>query len=164
LRIVAPGTSLPRPFLKWAGGKTQLVEELTKRLPRDFGNYFEPFVGSGVLFFKLYRAGKIRRAFLSDLNAELVDTYLANRDQVEEVIKHLSHYPHTKDFYYSLRDRDPGKMNLSKRVARMIYLNKTGYNGLYRVNKQGKFNVRPLAAINHPDIVTKKTCGRFPKP
>jgi DNA adenine methylase len=145
----------PRPFLKWAGGKTQLVEELTRRLPQKFGNYYEPFVGSGALFFKLYRSGKICRAFLSDLNAELVDTYLAIRDHVEEVIKHLSHYPHTKDFYYSLRDKDPAKMTRQSRVARMIYLNKTGYNGLYRVNKQGKFNV-PFGRYKSPRYCDKE--------
>lgn len=131
----------PRPFLKWAGGKTQLVEELMARMPAFFGNYHEPFLGGGALFFKLYREGKIRYARISDLNAELIDTYIAIRDHVDEVIHLLSQFPYTESFYYHLRAQDPWKVNLPQRAARMIYLNKTGYNGLYRVNKRGEFNV-----------------------
>ncbi len=132
---------VPRPFLKWAGGKTQIVKELVQRIPPQFGDYHEPFVGGGALFFALYREGRIRHALISDLNAELIDTYIAIRDHVEDVIKLLSQFPYTKDFYYHLRAQDPWKLERSARAARMIYLNKTGYNGLYRVNRQGKFNV-----------------------
>ncbi len=141
--------SVPRPFLKWAGGKTQLVDELTRRMPAYFGNYHEPFLGGGALFFKLYREGRIRHAVISDLNAELVDTYIAIRDHVDDVIGLLSKFPHDKDFYYRLRSQDPAKMELPKRAARMIYLNKTGYNGLYRVNRQGEFNV-PFGSYKSP--------------
>ncbi len=132
---------VPRPFLKWAGGKTQLLDDLTAYLPRYFLTYHEPFVGGGALFFYLYRERKIRRAFIADLNAELIDTYIAIRDYVEDVIELLSEYSYDEKFYYNLRAQDPWKMPLPARAARMIYLNKTGYNGLYRVNKQGKFNV-----------------------
>lgn len=140
---------VPRPFLKWAGGKTQLAEALLERMPLAFNVYHEPFVGSGALFFRLYRAQRIRRAVLSDLNAELIDTYLAIRDDVQEVIKLLADFPHSKEFYYSIREKDPWQLNLPERAARMIYLNKTGYNGLYRVNRQGKFNV-PFGRYKSP--------------
>ncbi len=140
---------VPRPFLKWAGGKTQLISELIARMPKQFSRYYEPFLGGGALFFSLYRSQKIRLAFLSDLNAELIDTYLAIRDYVDDVIAILSQYPHSKEFYYDLRIRDPWKMPLPERAARMIYLNKTGYNGLYRVNRQGKFNV-PFGRYKSP--------------
>ncbi|MBC7252161.1 MAG: Dam family site-specific DNA-(adenine-N6)-methyltransferase, partial [Anaerolineae bacterium] len=111
--------------------------------------YHEPFVGGGALFFRLYRDGLIQRASISDLNAELIDTYIAIRDHVEEVIALLSSYPYQREFYYELRSRDPWKMDLPARAARMIYLNKTCYNGLYRVNRQGKFNV-PFGRYKSP--------------
>ncbi len=142
-------SAVPRPFLKWAGGKTQLVNELTRRLPVDFGDYHEPFIGGGALFFALFRAGKIRKAILSDVNAELIDTYTAIRDCVAQVIRHLVQFPHAKDFYYQLRAQNPADLDLSMRAARMIYLNKTGYNGLYRVNRRGEFNV-PFGSYKSP--------------
>jgi len=141
--------NVPRPFLKWAGGKTQLMDELTARMPVQFARYHEPFLGGGALFFGLYRAQKISQAFISDINAELIDAYIAIRDRVDDVIKFLLQYPHSEEFYYELRSRDPWKLDLPERAARMIYLNKTGYNGLYRVNRQGKFNV-PFGRYKSP--------------
>lgn len=126
-----------------------MAEELLRRLPASFGGYHEPFVGGGALFFRLYREGKIRRAIISDLNRELIDTYIAIRDRLPEVTELLSGYPHDKEFYYRLREKDPDKMTLPEKAARMIYLNKTGYNGLYRVNKKGKFNV-PFGNYKNP--------------
>jgi DNA adenine methylase len=140
----------PRPFLKWAGGKTQLADELVENLPPYYCGYHEPFVGGGALFFRLYRDGKIHRASISDINKELVDAYFAIRDCVEEIVELLASYPHEKEFYYNLRSQDPWKMNLPARAARTIYLNKTGYNGLYRVNRQGKFNV-PFGRYKSPN-------------
>ncbi len=134
-------SAIPRPFLKWAGGKTQLTDALMARTPPAFSTYHEPFLGSGALFFRLYREQKLRRAILSDINPELIDTYLAIRDQPAAVIQLLAEFPYDKAFYYQLRARDPWGMSLAERAARMIYLNKTGYNGLYRVNRQGRFNV-----------------------
>ena len=147
--------AVPRPFLKWAGGKTQLVDELTRRLPANFGAYHEPFIGGGALFFALYRAGRIRRAILSDLNAELIDTYTAIRDCVVQVIQRLARFPHAKDFYYQLRSQNPAELDLPARAARMIYLNKTGYNGLYRVNRRGEFNV-PFGSYKSPQYCDKE--------
>jgi DNA adenine methylase len=132
---------LPRPFLKWAGGKTQLISHLLAHAPAHFRTYHEAFLGNGALFFSLQRAGRLRRAILADQNAELIDTYRAIRDQVDEVIRLLAEFPHNRAFYEQLRARDPWAMSLAERAARMIYLNKTGYNGLYRVNRRGQFNV-----------------------
>jgi len=142
---------LPRPFVKWAGGKTQLSSELFSRTPLQFNNYYEPFVGGGAFFFSLYRAGRIKHAYLSDLNAELIDAYVAIRDNVEDLIKILSTYEHDKDFFYRIREQDAKKLNLFERAARLIYLNKTCYNGLYRVNRQGQFNV-PFGSYKSPRI------------
>lgn len=145
---------VPRPFLKWAGGKTQLADALLERMPLVFNTYHEPFIGSGAVFFRLYREKKIKHAILSDLNAELIDTYLAVRDCVSDVIKVLSEFPHKEKFYYDIRAKDPWKLSLPERAARMIYLNKTGYNGLYRVNRQGMFNV-PFGRYKSPKYLDK---------
>ena len=146
---------LPKPFLKWAGGKTQLADDILQRMPVSFNTYFEPFVGSGAIFFRLYREKKIRHAVLSDINAELIETYKAIRDCVDEVIEYLSCFPHEKSFYYELRAKDPWSLTLPERAARMIYLNKTGYNGLYRVNRQGKFNV-PFGKYKSPKYLDEE--------
>ncbi len=112
---------VPRPFLKWAGGKTQLAEALLERMPVRFQTYHEPFVGSGALFFHLYREGRIDRAILSDINAEVVDTDLAIRDHVGEVIHILAELPYSKEVYYEIRSKDPWTLSLPERAARMIY-------------------------------------------
>ncbi len=145
---------VPRPFLKWAGGKSQLADALLKRRPPHFSAYHEPFMGSGAIFFRLYRERHIRRVVLSDINPELVDTYLAVRDHVAEVISALSEFPHSKEFYYAIRATDPLQLSLPERAARMIYLNKTGYNGLYRVNRRGQFNV-PFGRYQSPKYLDR---------
>lgn len=147
--------SLPRPFIKWAGGKTQLVDELVDRLPVVFNNYHEPFLGGGALFFNLYREGKIKHARISDLNSELIDVYCAIRNKRTAVINELSKYPHDEEFYYQLRSKNPSELSLPVRAARMIYMNKTGYNGLYRVNKSGGFNV-PFGRYKNPKYLDKE--------
>ena len=142
---------IPRPFLKWAGGKTRLLPELVRRLPSAFAAYHEPFLGSAALFFALHRQVRLGRACLSDLNPELIETYRAIRDQVETVIALLVGYPYDREFYYALRAQDPGSLDLPSRAARTLYLNKTGYNGLYRVNRRGQFNV-PFGRHKSPTI------------
>ncbi len=146
---------VPRPFVKWAGGKGQLLELLLENIPHRFKTYCEPFVGGGALFFALYRAGKIKQALLSDVNPELIDTYIALRDDVEDVIDMLSTYPYDKEFYYEMRSRDPWKISRTERAARFIYLNKTCFNGLYRLNRSGKFNV-PFGRYVRPKICDAK--------
>ncbi len=140
---------VPRPFVKWAGGKGQLIPELLRRRPAQFGVYHEPFLGGGVLFFALCREGLLRRAILSDLNAELIDTYVAIRDEPQAVLSLFQCFPHEKGFYYELRAKDPWQLSRAERAARLIYLNRTGYNGLYRVNRQGRFNV-PFGSYKSP--------------
>ncbi len=140
----------PRPFLKWACGKTALLEVLLSAAPREFHVYYEPFLGGGALFFALYRQGRIRQAVLGDINRELIDAYRALQTDVEAVIRVLDQYPYSEAFYYTLREVDPWSLPLAERVARMIYLNKTCYNGLYRVNRAGKFNV-PFGRYKNPN-------------
>lgn len=142
---------IPRPFLKWAGGKTRLLPDLIRRLPPTFSAYHEPFVGSGALFFALHRLDRLSRTCLSDLNPELIDSYRAVRDRVEAVMALLNGYPYDREFYYALRAKDPAQLDLPARAARTIYLNKTGFNGLYRVNRRGRFNV-PFGRHNSPTI------------
>ena len=115
----------PRPFLKWVGGKGQLVDQLLERAPAHFGAYHEPFLGGGAFFFALYRAGRIRSAFLTDLNWELVDAFRAVRDETNAVLDRLATFRHTEKFFYNLRKRDPKRMVLANRAARMIFLIKT---------------------------------------
>lgn len=141
---------IPRPFLKWVGGKSQLADQLLERIPAQFGAYHEPFVGGGALFFALYRAGLIHKAYLSDANRELIDAYIAVRDHTDEILDRLAKYRHTEKFFYQLRERNPWRMRLPNRAARMIFLNKTCYNGLYRVNSKGKFNA-PFGRYKNPN-------------
>jgi DNA adenine methylase len=137
----------PKPFLKWVGGKRQLLPELHARVPRGFDTYFEPFLGGGALFFSLLP----EKAVLSDMNLRLVRTYRAIRDDVEEVIAELSTYPHDRVFFEALRRVDVDALEDVQVAAWMIYLNRTGFNGLYRVNKSGGFNV-PFGKYKNPTI------------
>jgi DNA adenine methylase len=143
----------PKPFLKWAGGKGRLLPELIARLPDRFEAYHEPHVGSGALFFELAARGVLAKAYLSDVNPSLIETYLAIRDQVEDVISilHKHRKKHDQDYYYLVRAIDPARLSPVGRAARVIYLNKTCYNGLYRENKRGQFNV-PFGRYQNPAI------------
>ncbi len=125
----------PRPFLKWAGSKQALLRHLTAALPEGYGNYYEPFLGGGALFFLL----KPKKAFLSDQCKPLIETFQAVKDNPQAVLRHLKHKKVSKTEYYATRDNSArGKY---KKAADFIYLNKTCWNGLYRVNADGKFNV-----------------------
>jgi DNA adenine methylase len=136
-----------KPFLKWAGGKRQLLAHLRKFVPPKFDRYFEPFLGGGALFFDL----QPKKSVLSDVNPELVDCYLAVRDQVDDVIRALSEHRHDAKHFYQVRSTDPATLQLPERAARTIFLNKTGFNGLYRVNRAGEFNV-PFGRYAKPKI------------
>ena len=126
-----------KPFVKWAGGKTQLLSELLKYIPDHYNKYIEPFVGGGALFFKL----QPQFAILSDSNCELINLYKVVRDYPGRLIKELKTYRVSEKEYYYHRDIDPLDLKEIERAARFVYLNKICYNGLYRVNKSGKFNV-----------------------
>lgn len=152
---------LAQPFLKWAGGKTQLLDDLLVRIPKKFNEYHEPFLGGGALFFELFNIGRmgekqghIFAASLNDINRDLVDAYRSIRSEVEEVIFWLENVynRYEANFYYEVRERDPATIpDRAERTARLIYLNKTCYNGLYRVNRSGKFNV-PFGRYVNPTI------------
>src|ERR1035437_3860019 len=126
-----------KPFLKWAGGKTQLLSELSKYIPINYNRYIEPFIGGGAFFFYL----NPENAIISDSNEELVVTYKTIKESVEDVILSLKGFINDEDFYYKIRAINPLTLSNIERTARLIYLNKTCFNGLYRVNKKGMFNV-----------------------
>lgn len=125
----------PEPFLKWAGSKRKLIGSLEQFVPKTFGQYIEPFLGSASLFFHL----NPDRAYLADSNADLIETYKAVRDNPVAVLRYLKSMEVSRDRYYEIRsNRAVGQF---KRAAEFIYLNKTCWNGLYRVNLKGEFNV-----------------------
>ena len=136
-----------RPFLKWAGGKTKLIQQYTPYFPKDYKTYYEPFLGGGAVFFSLNPTV----AALTDINAELVNTYRCVKDNVEELIELLVEHQlrHSKDYYYQVRQHNCHTK--LEQAARLIYLNKTCFNGLYRENSQGEFNV-PIGKYKNPKI------------
>lgn len=138
-------------MLKWAGGKGRLVPRIIEKLPEKIVTYYEPFAGSAAVFFALASQKRFKRAVLSDQNRELVDVYRALQTDVQAVVKALSPHRYSRETFYRLRALDPSKLDLAERAARTIYLNKTGFNGLYRVNRSGQFNV-PFGRHTNPTI------------
>ncbi len=144
----------PRPFLKWVGGKRQLLSKLLEAVDAavPFDDYHEPFLGGGALFFAMARTGRIKKtSFLTDVNENLISAYMGVRDEIEKVIKTLLEHKrkHSEPYFYELRSRMP--RTLANRAARIIYLNKTCYNGLYRENSKGLFNA-PFGRYKNPRI------------
>lgn len=125
-----------------------MVARLKQYVPSSYRTYCEPFLGGGALFFNLVPAN----SFLSDLNSELITTYRVVRDSPRELIAALSRHYYDKDYYYQIRSLDPASLSSIEVAARMIYLNRSGFNGLYRVNKKGEFNV-PFGRYTNPTIV-----------
>ncbi len=144
------------PFLKWVGGKRQLLPEIEKLLPKGCSNllYYEPFVGGGALLFDL----QPKKAIVNDYNEELVNVYKVIRDNPDELIEDLKKHENTAAYFYEIRsvDRNPlfDKLTDVQRASRVIYLNKTCYNGLYRVNNAGEFNT-PFGRYKNPNIVNE---------
>jgi len=142
-----------RPFIKWAGGKSRLIEQYKPFLPTDFERYHEPFLGGGALFFYLAPQLQVegKRAYLSDLNPELVNVYRCVQSEVEGLIDRLAVHQerHGETHYYEVRSQL--QTSPLARAARFIYLNKTCYNGLYRENSKGLFNV-PMGRYKNPKI------------
>jgi len=145
---------LIKPFLKWAGGKRQLLNDIRPFIPVRFTTYYEPFVGAGAVLFDI----QPKRAIINDFNEQLITTYKVIRDNVEELIILLKEYKerNSEEYYYSIRELDRNKENFAKLsdveiAARFIYLNKTCFNGLYRVNSLGAFNV-PYSHSKNPMI------------
>ncbi len=136
-----------KPILKWAGGKTQLLGELCAKVPPRYGKYIEPFFGGGALFFALAP----ERAVLADSNPELINMYRAVAADAEQVIAHLEQYENTSEHFYEVRALDWEQLSPVEAAARTIFLNKTCFNGLYRVNQKGQFNV-PFGRYKNPKI------------
>jgi DNA adenine methylase len=135
------------PFLKWAGGKTELLRELESRVPKSYGTYWEAFIGGGALFFRLAPMSGV----ISDANEELINCYLAVRNNLDELISRLKKFPVNKEHFLKLRKIQPWELDDVGRAARLIYLNKTCFNGLYRVNQRGEFNV-PFGDYKNPRV------------
>jgi len=150
---MSPSLDRCLPFLKWAGGKRWFAARYLDLLPPRFDRYIEPFLGSGALFFAL----NPQKATLADLNADLIETYLAIQKDWKRVSKILDKYQlaHSKEFYYLVRGSQP--RSLASRAARLIYLNRTCWNGLYRVNVRGKFNV-PMGTKENVVLASDDFC------
>lgn len=145
---------LVMPFLKWVGGKRQLMNEIEPLIPSKISTYYEPFIGGGAVFLNQ----QPKKAVINDYNAELINVYKMVRDNVEELIKDLATHENESEYFYKIRlqDREEGFDELSalKRASRVIYLNKTCFNGLYRVNSSGEFNT-PFGRYKSPNIVNE---------
>lgn len=145
-----------KPFIKWVWWKRQLIAQFQKLFPKELNNYHEPFLGGWAVFFNLQK----KQSFLSDINAELINTYKIIKENPKQLIKFLESCTHSKDFFTEIRawDRvENWEKNYSEiqRAGRFIYLNRTCFNGLYRVNSKGQFNV-PMWSYTNPDFVQKE--------
>jgi len=147
---------LVAPFLKWVGGKRQLMPAITEMMPKKFTNYYEPFVGGGAVLFHT----QPKRAVINDLNEDLINVYKTIKDNPEDLIADLKTHKNEAEYFYNIRilDRTNDFESLSniKKASRVIFLNKTCYNGLYRVNNSGKFN-SPFGRYKNPNIVNEVT-------
>lgn len=141
------GAVLAKPILKWAGGKTQMLNDLIPKVPSSFGRYIEPFLGGGAMFFAL----QAENAIIADSNPELINMYRQVAENVDRVIQYLKKYENTSEMFYTVREQEWTQLPKEEAAARTIYLNKTCFNGLYRVNRKGKFNV-PYGKYTNPKI------------
>lgn len=148
----------PKPFVKWAGGKRQLIPIINQNLPESFGTYYEPFLGGGALLFHILTDKNGQKCSISDLNSDLVLAYTTIRDRIDSLIASLKNHEknyqkNSESYYYSIRESNP-RSEIEK-TSRLIFLNRTCFNGLYRVNSKGKFNV-PLGKYSNPNIVNEE--------
>ena len=147
----------PKPFVKWAGGKRQLISTLNENLPETFGIYYEPFLGGGALLFHMLTEHNKQKCSISDLNSDLILAYTTIRNRIDDLISSLkshekNYHKDSKAYYYSIRESNP--RNEIEKTSRLLFLNRTCFNGLYRVNSKGKFNV-PLGKYSNPNIVNE---------
>lgn len=151
-------------FVKWAGGKKQLLKQFEPFIPQKFNRFIDPFVGGGAFTFFILKNFSPKEAIISDTNEELMNAYKAIRDDVENLIKELKKLKqkHSKETYYKIRDEDPSLISPLTRASRFIYLNKTCFNGLYRVNSKGKFNV-PMGKYKNPLICPEEDLREISK-
>lgn len=157
---------MPKPFIKWVGGKRQLLPELLKRIPEGIDDYFEPFIGGGALLFNIKKED-FKTININDYNEELVNLYLSVRDDVELLIDSLHKHQNNKEYFLTIRDLDRNPnyeiLNSVEKASRFIFLNKTCFNGLYRVNKKGFFN-SPFGYYENPNVCDSenlKECSIF---
>src|SRR5438445_578843 len=152
------------PFLKWAGGKSQLLNVLGSHFPSNFGTYFEPFLGGGAVFFHLFNSGRLGRVVLTDSNRDLINCYVVVRSAPDALLtrlRELQKHVKSQRYYYVARKRfNEIKVRTAEDVSvekasLLLYLNKTCYNGLYRVNRKGEFNV-PWGDYRNPHIVNER--------
>ena len=141
------------PFLKWAGGKSKYLKQLSQFFPSKVSRYIEPFVGAGSVYFCILARFQPDVCLLSDLNADLIQCYETVRDECQPLITRLEEHKqnHSSSYYYKVRDQNPKDLRMVEAAARFIYLNKTCFNGLYRVNQSGEFNV-PMGSYKAPKI------------
>ncbi|MCL2521487.1 MAG: DNA adenine methylase [Erysipelotrichales bacterium] len=145
------------PFIKWVGGKRQLLNEISLYIPKKINTYFEPFVGGGAVLFHI----QPEKALINDFNSDLITTYKIIRNNPFELLESLKKHQNTSEYFYNIRDKDRDSKeyrNISdiERASRLIYLNKTCYNGLFRVNSSGQFNT-PFGSYKNPNIVNEPT-------
>jgi len=140
------------PIVKWAGGKRQLIADLKNNLPKKFNRYFEPFIGGGALFFNI----QPENAYISDINPELINLYQVIKNNTYELIEDLKQHKNTEEYFYEIRNIDRNskykKWSDVQKASRFIYMNRTCFNGLYRVNSKGEFNV-PFGKYSNPRIL-----------
>ena len=146
---------LVAPVVKWVGGKRQLLDEITPLLPKRISSYCEPFLGGGAVLFSIQPS----KAIVNDLNEDLITVYKVIKDDVEALIQSLEKHENTSDYFYAIRDMDRDKdayqaMPDVEKASRLIYLNKTCFNGLFRVNSAGEFN-SPFGHYKNPNIVNE---------
>ena len=149
--------NLVAPVVKWVGGKRQIIDEITKYVPETFSTYYEPFLGGGAVLFEL----QPKKAVVNDINKELMNIYEVIKDNVEDLIDDLKRHKNDKDYFYKIRELDRDRERYSiltsvQKASRIIYLNKTCFNGLFRVNKSGEFNA-PFGNYKNPNIVNETT-------
>jgi DNA adenine methylase len=147
MQVTVTSPKKVKPFLRWAGGKSKLLNRIAPYFPKAFNNYHEPFLGGGAVFFNLTTE---HTCFLSDLNEDLINTYVQVRDHVDLVIRELKSYNNSERFYYTVRESHEN--DLIKKAAQFIFLNKTSFNGIYRVNLEGQYNV-PYGFRKNVDII-----------
>jgi len=143
---------IPHPFLKWAGGKRQLIPQMQAYFPKNFNKYIEPFVGGGAVLFYL----KPKMSVIIDINKELINCYKVIKNKVNQLIELLKTHKNEKNYYYKIRALDRNKEKFARlsdieKASRLIYLNRCCYNGLYRVNSKGQFNV-PFGKYKNPNF------------
>lgn len=146
---------LVMPVVKWVGGKRQLIDEIKVRVPKKYNTYFEPFFGGGAVLFAL----QPKKAVINDLNGDLIKTYIVIKDSPEDLIKNLSIHENTSEYFYKIRNEDLNPVVFNQKsdleiASRLIYLNKTCFNGLFRVNSSGHFNT-PFGNYKNPNIVNE---------